>query len=84
MAQAAPPQFAGQLGGARPQTKSFASETASLAGESKSQVNRHVARADALGADLERVVETKGSQACARWQRNVKLISRSGKRMVEG
>ena len=62
--QVVPPQVF-EHGGARPQTKSFASETASITGESKSQVNRHVARADALGADLERVMGTKGSQACA-------------------
>ena len=45
-------------GGARPQTKSFAAETAVITGESKSQVNRHIARADALGDDLDKVTGT--------------------------
>lgn len=58
VAQAAPPQVF-EHGGARPQTKSFASETASVTGDSKSQVNRHIARADALGDDLDRVVEPR-------------------------
>lgn len=33
--------------------REFASETADVAGESKSQINRHVSRAEALGDDLE-------------------------------
>ena len=55
VAQAAPPQFAGQLGGARPQEKAFAASTAAITGESKSQINRHVARAEAIGDDLPRL-----------------------------
>lgn len=43
-----------QRGRGRP--SEFASETAAITGESKSQVNRHVARADALGDDLDRLV----------------------------
>ena len=35
--------------------KQFAADTAAVAGESKSQINRHLARADALGDDLERI-----------------------------
>lgn len=40
----------------RPQE--FASDTASASGESKAQVNRHLARADALGGDLDEVTGT--------------------------
>ena len=40
------------------QARAFAAETASITGESKSQVNRHIARADALGNDLDRVAGT--------------------------
>ena len=58
VAQAAPPQFAGQLGGARPQEKAFAASTSAITGESKSQINRHIARAEALGDDLPRVQGT--------------------------
>ena len=57
MAQLAPPQVASH-GGARPQTKSFAAETAAITGESKSQVNRHVAHAEALGDDIDRLTGT--------------------------
>ena len=34
--------------------KQFAADTASVSGESKSQINRHLARAEAIGEDLER------------------------------
>lgn len=57
VAQLAPPQVASH-GGARPQTKSFAAETAAITGESKSQVNRHVAHAEALGDDIDRLTGT--------------------------
>lgn len=53
--QAAPPQFAGQLGGARPQEKAFAASTAAITGEDKRTINRHIARAEAIGDDLPRV-----------------------------
>lgn len=53
-----PPQFAGQLGGARPQAKAFAAETAALTGESKRSINQHRARGEALGGDTLRVVGT--------------------------
>ena len=43
-------------GRGRPQE--FASETSSVTGESKSQINRHIARAEALGDDINRVVGT--------------------------
>ena len=40
----------------RPQNqKEFASDTASASGESKAQVNRHLARAEALGEDLDEI-----------------------------
>lgn len=38
--------------------KEFAAETAAITGESKSQINRHLARADALGDDLDRITGT--------------------------
>lgn len=38
--------------------KQFAAETAAVSGESKRDVNRHLARADAIGDDLERVTGT--------------------------
>jgi len=47
-----PPQVFGH-GGARPQTKSFAAETAAITGESKRSINQHLARAEALGDDLQ-------------------------------
>lgn len=53
-----PPQYAGQLGGARPQSKSFAAETAAVTGESKRSINQHLARAEALGDDLDRTAGT--------------------------
>ena len=58
VAQVAPPQFAGQLSGERPQAKSFAAGTAAVTGESKAQVNRHIVRAEALGDDLDRLAGT--------------------------
>lgn len=36
----------------------FASETAKVSGEAKSSINRHLARAEAIGDDLERVTGT--------------------------
>ena len=53
-----PPQFAGQLGGARPQTKGFAAATAEVTGESKRAINLNVARAEAIGDDLLRLTGT--------------------------
>lgn len=59
VAQLAPPQFSGQLGGARPQTKGFAAATAEATGQSKTTTNRALARADALGDDaLAKVTNT--------------------------
>ena len=57
MGQAVPPQVF-EHGGARPQTKSFAAETAAVTGESKRSINQHLSCADALGDDLDRVVGT--------------------------
>ena len=54
--QAVPPQNKHPM--ARPQDKAFAAETAAITGESKQSINRHVARADALGDDLVRVTGT--------------------------
>ena len=54
-----PPQFIGQLGGARPQTKGFAASTAEATGMTKQAINRAIARADALGDEaLAKVVNT--------------------------
>ena len=53
-----PPQFSGQLGGARPQTQGFASSTAEASGMTKRSINQHLARADALGDDVERITGT--------------------------
>lgn len=53
-----PPQFAGQLGGARPQTKSFAAATADVTGQTKRAINLSVARAEAIGDDLLRLTGT--------------------------
>ncbi len=55
--QAVPPQDYGH-GGARPQTKSFAAETAAITGQSKRDINRNVARAEAIGDDLLRLTGT--------------------------
>ncbi|MFC7410857.1 hypothetical protein [Hydrogenophaga atypica] len=52
-----PPQVSGH-GGARPQNKSFASSTAAVTGESKRSINQHIARAEALGDDLDKVAGT--------------------------
>ncbi|MEP6587171.1 MAG: ParB N-terminal domain-containing protein [Polaromonas sp.] len=56
VAQVAPPVEVAKHGHA--QEQGFAAETAAITGESKSQINRHVARADALGDDLPRVTGT--------------------------
>lgn len=48
VAQLEPPQVFSH-GGARPQTKGFAAATAEVTGESKAQINRNVARAEAIG-----------------------------------
>ena len=40
------------------QPKGFAAETAAVSGMTKQAINRHIARAEALGDDLERVVGT--------------------------
>ena len=41
-----------------PQEKGFAASTAAVSGESKRSINQHLARADALGDDLERIKGT--------------------------
>lgn len=46
----------GRNGEGRPQE--FASDTAAASGESKAQVNRHLARAEALGDDLDEITGT--------------------------
>ena len=45
-----------ERGAGRP--KEFAAETAAITGESKRSINQHIARAEALGDDLERTVGT--------------------------
>lgn len=57
MGQIGPPQDVAH-GGARPQRVEFANDTAKVTGESKRDVNRHLARAEALGDDLPRVTGT--------------------------
>ena len=54
--QVVPPQSPSSM--ARPQEKAFAAETAAITGESKRDVNRHLARAEALGDDLDKVTGT--------------------------
>ena len=54
VAQAAPP--VAKHG--RIQEKAFAASTADITGESKAQINRHLARAEVLGEDLPRVQGT--------------------------
>ena len=41
-----------------PKEKAFAASTAAVSGESKRAINQHLARADALGDDLERIAGT--------------------------
>jgi len=52
-----PPESATGYKQPPPQEKGFAASTAAVC-ESKSQINRHLARADALGDDLERITGT--------------------------
>ncbi len=53
-----PPQVATH-GGARPQTKGFAASTAQATGMTKQAINRHLARADALGdTTLDKITGT--------------------------
>ena len=66
----------------RAQEKAFAAETAAITGESKSQVNRHIARAEALGDDIDRLVGTsldKGVEADAL----IKLPEPERKELIE-
>lgn len=56
VAQAAPPVEVRKHG--HIQAQAFAADTAKVSGESKSQINRHLARADALGDDLAAVTGT--------------------------
>ena len=56
--QVAPPESV--IGYKQPpaQEKAFAAETAALTGEDKRTINRHIARAEALGDDLDKVAGT--------------------------
>ena len=66
-------------GRGRPQE--FASETSSVTGESKSQINRYIARAEALGDDINRVVGTsldKGVELDALAKENGCTLTGSG------
>lgn len=58
VAQVAPPESATGYKQPPPQEKAFAAETAAVTGESKSQINRHLARAEVLGDDLDKVTGT--------------------------
>lgn len=51
-----PPQSESPM--ARPQEKGFAASTAESTGMTKQAINRHIARADALGDDVERITGT--------------------------
>lgn len=65
-----------------PQTKSFAAETAAITGESKRSINQHLARAEALGDDIDRLVGTsldKGVEADAL----IKLPESERKELIE-
>ena len=48
----------------REQAVEFATDTAAVSGEGRSSIYRHLARADALGDDLERI---KGTIATINW-----------------
>lgn len=52
--------FPPEIGYKKPpkQEKGFAAETAAVSGESKRSINQHIARAQALGGDVKRVVGT--------------------------
>lgn len=52
-----PPQVF-EHGGARPQVQGFAASTAEASGMTKRSINQHLARADALGDDVERITGT--------------------------
>lgn len=53
-----PPESATGYKQPPPQEKGFAASTAAVSGESKRAINQHLARADALGDDLERITGT--------------------------
>lgn len=56
VAQIAPPEIG--YGKPPPQEQAFAADTATITGETKRDINRHLARADALGDDLAAVAGT--------------------------
>ena len=61
-----PPESATGYKQPPPQEKGFAASTAAVSGESKRAINQHLARADALGDDLERItgkVESDSTEA---------------------
>lgn len=62
-----------------PQEQGFAASTASVSGESKTAINRHLARAEAIGDDLERVTGISMNKASLHQpqQSLVALINRS-------
>lgn len=53
-----PPESATGYKQPPPQEKGFAASTAAVSGESKRAINQHLARADAIGDDLERIKGT--------------------------
>lgn len=56
--QLVPPEFSTGYKQPPPQEKAFAASTAAITGEDKRTINRHIARAEALGDDLPRVQGT--------------------------
>ena len=54
-----PPESATGYKQPPPQEKGFAASTAAAAGMTKQAINQHLARADALGDDLERITGTR-------------------------
>ena len=54
-----PPESATGYKQPPPQEKGFAASTAAVSGESKRSINQHLARAEALGDDLERITGTR-------------------------
>lgn len=58
MGKVCPPESATGYKQPPQQEKGFAASTAAVSGESKRAINQHLARADALGDDLERITGT--------------------------
>lgn len=72
--QVDPPEFSTGYKQPPPQEKAFAASTAAVTGESKVSINRHLARADALGDDLEPCQRPAGRLARARISLEVEKV----------